>query len=142
MLGKAVFMCYGMNIRCVRESSDLFSGGMFVPNRKSNVEYTKLIFRWSGQVISSMPFVSVPVYMRVWASKMGAALGRSEDMPPQENFMLWGHFYGHSESKLLPIPNKHVAKMLDEGSSHVKTQSASPDKFFCKKHHACARGKK
>ena len=35
----AVFMCYGVNIWCVRESPDLFSGGMFVPDKKWNAGY-------------------------------------------------------------------------------------------------------
>ena len=29
-----IFMYYGVNIWCVRESSDLFSGGMSVPDKK------------------------------------------------------------------------------------------------------------
>jgi len=43
----AVFMCYGVNIWCVRESPDLFSGGMFVPDKKWNAGYIHVVYSCS-----------------------------------------------------------------------------------------------
>ena len=42
-----VFMYYGVDIWCVRESPDLFSGGMFVPDKKWNVAYIHVVYSCS-----------------------------------------------------------------------------------------------
>ena len=38
-----VFMCYRLNVWCVRESPDLFSGSMFVRDKKWNVAYIHVL---------------------------------------------------------------------------------------------------
>ena len=40
-------MCYGEDIWCVRDSPDLFSGGMFVPDKKWNAGYIHVVYSCS-----------------------------------------------------------------------------------------------
>ena len=53
-----VFMCYGINIWCVRESPDSFNDGLFVPDKEWNAAYIHVYWAMPDMVEEELSLYS------------------------------------------------------------------------------------